>query len=75
MPRQLEIELVSCNELNIGDEILLDDGHKVIIRDIVPGRNKDNLRLSLKGRPPLYVDHYWDPFMRRTKRAKETEHG
>lgn len=60
----LNIKLVSVNELKNGDWILLDDGSVRQVKWLGTGGHKDQMCIHLRAAQPLYVNGYWEPFIR-----------
>lgn len=61
---ELNIKLVSGNELKNGDWIILDDGSVRQVKWTGMGSHMDQMCIRLRAAQPLYVNGYWERFMR-----------
>lgn len=70
IPEGDRVELVPVFSLRPGDRVILDDGVEVAVRDTdTKGCTKSEMRVRFRGRPPIRVVNYFNPIMRRVRRA------
>jgi len=69
----MDFELVTVMDLVVDDRILLDNGQEYEVKSTKLGRHKDQMIINLRRLGPLYVNGYWNSFIRRTFKAVRAE--